>query len=96
MHKYKMVFNLVQKSYLFNFLNKNSIGLHSSRINCKKKIRKMKLCYISNFNQVTHQTKIKIVFRTKNYNDNNIKYYIKVGKSKDKTFFYMNKLNWPS
>ena len=56
----------------------------------------MKLCYISNFNQVTHQTKIKIVFHTKNYNDNNIKYYIKVGKSKDKTFFYMNKLNWPS
>ena len=78
MHKYKMVFNLVQKSYLFIFLKKNSIGPHSSRSNCRKKILKMKLCYISNFNQVPHQIKIKIVFHTKNYNDINIKYYIKV------------------
>ena len=78
MHKYKMVFDLVQKSYLFNFLNKNSIGPHSSGTNCAKKILKMKLCYISNFNQFVHQTKIKIVFHIKNYNDINIKYYIKV------------------
>ena len=74
-----MVFNLVQKSYLFQFfLNKNSIGPHSSRTNFIKKILKMKLCYISNFNPVAHQTKIKIVFHTKNHNDINIKYYIKI------------------
>ena len=60
------------------FLNKSSIGPHSSRTNFIKKILKMKLCYISNFNPVAHQTKIKIVFHTKNHNDINIKYYIKI------------------
>ena len=63
----------------------------------------MKLCYISNFNQVPDQIKIKIVFHTKNYNDINIKFgklilifviLLIFGKSKKKTFFYLNKPSW--
>ena len=67
------------KNHTFSiFLNKNSMDPHSSRTNCKKEILKMKLCYISNFSQVAYQTKIKIVFHSKNHNYINIKYYIKV------------------